>query len=66
MKITTTLLKQIIKEELAALEEGPTKEWVATNKIHTEKQDAEAALDKLENKDDFKVIEITAYKLSKK
>ncbi len=48
------------------LEEGPTKEWVATNKIHTEKQDAEAALDKLENKDDFKVIEITAYKLSKK
>ena len=66
MKITTTLLKKLIKEEMDTLEEGPTKEWVATNKIHTERQDAEAALDKLGNKDDFKVIEITAYKLSKK
>lgn len=63
MKITTTLLKQIIKEEMAALEEGPTPERVITNKLYHQRKDAEAEAAK---KEDYKVEEVTAYRLVKK
>lgn len=63
MKITTTLLKQIIKEEMAALEEGPTAERVITNKLYHQRKDAEAEAAK---KEDYEVEEVTAYRLVKK
>jgi len=63
VKITTTLLKQIIKEEMAALEEGPTPERVTTNKLYHQRKDAEAEAAK---KEDYKVEEVTAYRLVKK
>lgn len=61
MKITTTLLKQIIKEEMAALEEGPTAERVITNKLYHRREDAES-----DREEGYEVEEVTAYRLVKK
>ena len=61
VKITTTLLKQIIKEEMAALEEGPTAERVITNKLYHRREDAES-----DREEDYEVEEVTAYRLVKK
>ena len=48
---------------MAAIEEGPTPERVATNKLYHQRKDAEAAAAK---KEDYKVEEVTAYRLVKK
>ncbi|HAW78383.1 MAG TPA: hypothetical protein DCX27_00820 [Balneola sp.] len=61
MKITKAQLKQIIKEEMAAIEEGPTPERVITNKLYHQRKDAES-----DRKEGYEVEEVTAYRLVKK
>ena len=66
MKITTTLLKQIIKEEMAALEEGPGRPAErAITGIYDTEAEAKAALAKAK-KEDPKHFENREYKVASK
>ena len=68
MKLTTTILKQIIKEELARIEEGPTPVQGLIARRFSTAEAAERAMNGTAgaSPDELEVVETTAYRVQRK
>ena len=68
VKLTTTILKQIIKEELAKIEEGPTPVQGLIARRFSTADAAKRAMDETTgaSSDDYEVVQTTAYRVQRK
>ena len=68
MKLTTKLLKQIIKEEIERIEEGPTPIQGLVARRFSTAEAAQRAMNETDgaSPDEYEVVEITAYRVQQK